>query len=102
MDGQAGERQKDKSHSRFPASLLPAANYSWRPELKNSTEKIKELNRWLKEFAAEEKIEFVDYFAVMSDKDGAMRKEFAEDGVHPNATGYAAMQPLALKALKFK
>ena len=96
------KQAKDKKIRVILASLLPAANYSWRPELKNSTEKIKELNRWLKEFAAEEKIEFVDYFAVMSDKDGAMRKEFAEDGVHPNATGYAAMQPLALKALKFK
>lgn len=84
------------------ASLLPAASYPWRPEVKNSTEKIKELNWWLREFAAKEKIEFVDYFTAMTDKDGAMRKEFAEDGVHPNAAGYAAMQPLALKALKFK
>lgn len=31
--------------------------------------------------------------------DGAMRKAFADDGVHPNASGYAAMERVLLPVL---
>lgn len=81
------------------ASVLPAVSYPWRPAVKNSTGKIKELNRWLKEFSTKENLRYVDYFTDMSTRDGSMKKDFSEDGVHPNAKGYATMQPIALEAL---
>ena len=35
----------------------------------------------------------------MAAPDGTMRAELADDGVHPNAAGYAAMAPVARAAL---
>lgn len=93
------KRAKEQKIKVILASVLPAASYSWRPSVKNSAAKIKELNAWIKEFASKEKFTYVDYFQAMSTADGALKKEFSDDGVHPNGKGYAAMQSLAVKAL---
>jgi len=42
---------------------------------------------------------FIDYHAAMADEHGLLRPELTEDCLHPNAAGYAAMAPLAEKAL---
>jgi len=43
---------------------------------------------------------YLDYFSAMVDRKGLMRKEFADDGVHPTDAGYAVMAPLAEKAIR--
>jgi lysophospholipase L1-like esterase len=43
---------------------------------------------------------YLDYFSAMVDGKGALRSELTEDGLHPNAAGYAVMAPLAEKAIK--
>jgi lysophospholipase L1-like esterase len=43
---------------------------------------------------------YVDYGSVLATSDGGMKPEFSADGVHPNAAGYAAMQPLASAAIR--
>lgn len=91
---------KSKNIKVIIGSVLPAGAYHWRPSVKNSTARIKELNRWIKEFAAKEDLVYVDYFQAMSNENGAMKNELAEDGVHPNEEGYAVMQPLVLRALR--
>ena len=80
------------------ASALPAARFGWRPEV-DPVSAIAALNHWLQAYAKAEKIEFVDYYSVLQDQQHAFKKEFSGDGVHPNAAGYAIMEPLAREAL---
>jgi lysophospholipase L1-like esterase len=63
-------------------------------------EKIVALNAWLKKYAAENKLVFLDYFSAMVDDKGFLKRELSEDGLHPNKAGYAVMAPLAEKAIQ--
>ena len=80
------------------AAIPPAAKFNWVPGLQPAA-RIAELNRWLKSYAAERKLVFADYHAVLAAPDGAMKPAFSADGVHPNAAGYAVMRPVAERAL---
>jgi lysophospholipase L1-like esterase len=81
------------------ASVLPVAKYPWRPEVANPAGKIEDLNAWLKSYCAQEKLTYLDYWTAMADKDGGMKPGLSEEGVHPNAAGYAVMEPLAEAAI---
>jgi len=81
------------------ASLPPASRFFWRPEVRPA-EQIRRLNAWLKDYAAREKLSFVDYHALLSTPEGAMQSGFAIDGVHPNGDGYAAMRTSAINAMR--
>jgi lysophospholipase L1-like esterase len=84
------------------SSVLPVHNYtpqsldlfSQRP-----TEKIVELNRWLRGYCAASGCTFLDYFAAMVDKNGLLKRELADDGLHPNPAGYRLMAPMAEAAI---
>jgi len=80
------------------ASILPAARYSWRPDIP-PVEKIHALNTWMKEYAARIGEEYLDYFSAMADAKSGLKAELGDDGVHPNPAGYAIMAPLAEKAI---
>ena len=84
------------------ASVLPAAQYPWRPEVADVPAKIEALNAWLKEYCAREKLTYLDYWTAMAGPDGGMKPGISKDGVHPNAAGYAIMEPLAEAALAAK
>jgi lysophospholipase L1-like esterase len=85
------------------SSVLPVHNYT--PQSQNmfagrSPEKILELNRWLKGYvAAHADCLYLDYFAAMVDDNGLLKRDLAEDGLHPNAAGYKIMVPLADAAI---
>ena len=79
-------------------SIPPADRMNWRPDLRPAA-RIAELNRWLKDFAAQQQLTFADYHAVLSGPNGELRPEFGRDGVHPEAAGYAVMEPVARTAL---
>jgi lysophospholipase L1-like esterase len=81
------------------ASVLPAAAYPWKPSAGNPAEKIRALNDWLKSYAASQNITYLDYYTAMAGPNGGMKPGISIDGVHPNAAGYAIMEPLAEKAL---
>lgn len=81
------------------ASVLPAARYPWRPSAGNPAEKIRALNDWLKSYAASQNLTYLDYYSAMAGPNGGMKPGISIDGVHPNAAGYAIMEPLAEKAL---
>lgn len=49
---------------------------------------------------AEPGVTLADYHAVLSKPDGAARLDLLLDDVHPNAAGYAAMQPVFEQAMK--
>ncbi len=42
---------------------------------------------------------YLDYFSATADANGLLRPELNDDGLHPNARGYAVMAPLAEKAI---
>ena len=61
--------------------------------------RILALNEWLKRYCAAEGHGYVDYFSAMADEHGRMRKDLADDGLHPSTAGYAVMAPLAQAAI---
>jgi len=85
------------------SSVLPVHNYNPQsPRLfaGRPPEKILALNRWMINYvAAHSDCFYLDYFSAMVDDKGYMKKDLAEDGLHPNATGYKIMAPLAEKAI---
>ena len=42
---------------------------------------------------------YLDYYSAMMDEKGFLKDELSEDGLHPNAKGYAVMAPLAEAAI---
>lgn len=79
-------------------SVLPAFDYPWKPGL-NPSEKIVNLNKWIKDYADNNEIIYVDYFTPMADERNGLKKEYSEDGVHPNLAGYKVMVPLVELAI---
>jgi lysophospholipase L1-like esterase len=41
----------------------------------------------------------IDYAPVLANSEDGLKDAFGNDGLHPNRDGYAAMRPLADKAL---
>jgi lysophospholipase L1-like esterase len=83
------------------ASVLPAADYPWHRGQEPAA-KIRDLNTWITEYCKQKKATYLDYYSAMADADGGMKPGISKDGVHPNAEGYAIMEPLAEKALEKK
>jgi lysophospholipase L1-like esterase len=86
------------------SSVLPVHNYT--PQSQNlfaqrSPEKILALNRWLKNYVATHSgCLYLDYFSAMVDQSGLLKRDLAEDGLHPNAAGYKIMAALAEAAIE--
>lgn len=60
--------------------------------------RINGLNRWLQEYANANGYVYLDYATPMS-ADGSLKPELTDDGLHPNAAGYAVMGPLVEAAI---
>ena len=75
-------------------SVLPAYAFPWKPEL-HPAEKIIALNQWIKKYAKDNKMIYLDYYSSLVDDKGGMKPDYSKDGVHPNKTGYQVMENLA-------
>jgi lysophospholipase L1-like esterase len=89
------------------ASVMPVSNYGHdrqgNPQdmrINRPPEKILELNTWIRKYAAENGHTYLDYFSAMVDEQGLLQRDLSEDGLHPNAKGYAIMSPLAEQAIR--
>lgn len=80
-------------------TVLPAVRYPWRPEIEPK-DQISELNTWIRSYAKEAHIALVDLYSAMAAPDGSMRPGLSNEGVHPNASGYAVMKPLVGDAIR--
>ena len=80
------------------SSILPVADYPWKPGLKPAP-KIQALNNWLAGYCVNHGVTYLDYYSAMADDNGGMKAGLASDGVHPTAAGYAVMEPLAQAAI---
>jgi lysophospholipase L1-like esterase len=79
-------------------SIPPAAAFSWAPDLKPAP-RVRELNAWLQEYAAQQDLTYIDYYTALAGADGELRSELGNDGVHPNREGYVIMRRLLEEAL---
>lgn len=88
------------------ASVMPVSDYEVRDgkplvqTVRRPPEKILALNKWMQEFARTNHHTYLDYFSAMVDDKGFLKDELSNDGLHPNAQGYAVMVPLAEAAIK--
>ncbi len=84
------------------ASVLPVNDYTERSKMffpLRSPAQILELNRWIKDYAARNGCIYLDYFSAMVDDKGLLKRDLADDGLHPNDNGFAIMAPMAQKAI---
>ncbi len=79
-------------------SIPPAATFSWQPDMKPAP-RIRELNEWMREYAAQQDVVYIDYHAALAGPAGELRSELGNDGVHPNRDGYVIMRRLLEEAL---
>jgi lysophospholipase L1-like esterase len=87
------------------SSILPVHNYTDKSKdffAQRSPEKILTLNSWLKNYCATASngCFYLDYFSAMVDDKGLMKKDLADDGLHPNAAGFRIMAPMAEAAIE--
>jgi len=81
------------------ASLLPVSDAIQPQTTRRPPEKIVELNQWIRDFATENGMVYLDYYSALIDDQKMFRKELTFDGLHPNDAGYEVMGPLAEKAI---
>ena len=84
------------------SSVLPVHNYTERSKdffAQRPPARILALNSWLQDYGSKNGIVYLDYFSAVVDDKGLLRKELADDGLHPNAAGYKIMAPLAEAAI---
>ena len=74
-------------------SILPAFDFPWKRG-REPAPKIIVLNSWIKNYAAAHGAVYVDFYGAMVDDRGGLPTKLSGDGVHPNAAGYAIMNPL--------
>ncbi len=85
------------------SSILPVNNYT--PESQDffaqrPAERILALNSWLMDYCVKNHLMYLDYFSAMVDSKGLLKRDLANDGLHPNKAGFAIMAPLADKAIE--
>ena len=80
------------------ASILPIARVSWKPALAPAKQVVA-LNAWLRELARVRGAVYADYHGALANREGGMNPDIAPDGIHPNAKGYALMEPITRAAI---
>jgi lysophospholipase L1-like esterase len=88
------------------ASLLPTTDEKKSPNgtpivrsKERPPEVIRALNAWMAAYARTKRVVYLDYHGALADEAGRFKAELTDDGLHPNAAGYALMGPLAEKAI---
>lgn len=79
-------------------SIMPVHNYTERAKdffAQRPQSRILAVNEWIKNYCAKNNVVFVDYFSALVDDKGMMKKDLADDGLHPNAAGFKVVAPLA-------
>jgi len=85
------------------SSVTPVHNYTERSKdffAQRPTGRILALNEWIKGYCAGSGDIYLDYFSALVDDKGLMKKDLADDGLHPNAAGYKVMAPMAEAAIQ--
>lgn len=62
-------------------------------------DRILATNAWLKNYARENRLSYVDYFSAMADARGELPANLSNDGVHPNHAGYELMAKTLMRVI---
>jgi lysophospholipase L1-like esterase len=88
------------------ASLLPVSDdkrdAAGQPLVRTKgrpTATLRALNAWMADYARANGHAYLDYFTAVADGAGLLKPDLNDDGLHPNAAGYALMAPLAENAI---
>lgn len=82
-------------------SVLPCNAFTWRPSIKDASEKIQHLNQRIAAYANALGLHYIDYWSAMArPEDGALIPALGIDGVHPSSAGYDVMEHLLTNILK--
>ena len=82
-------------------SILPAIDFPWRPG-QEPADRIRVVNQMIKVYAAEEDLDYVDYYSALVDAQGGLKVPdytSADDLVHPNKAGYEVMGKVLMAVL---
>lgn len=81
-------------------SILPCDHFYW---LRNSNiypaGRILEINKMIKDYAAKNGYEYVDYHSSMKTPKGGINPCYSRDLIHPNRNGYEVMMPIVKRAI---
>ena len=80
------------------AAIPPAAAFWWNPQMEPAGA-IVAMNARIRLLAARTGCVYLDDWTPLSDARKGMKMQLSDDGVHPNAAGYAVMAPLAAQAI---
>lgn len=82
-------------------SVLPAAEFPWRREIKDAPQKIQSLNARIEAYAKANKIPFVNYYQPMVvGENKTLNPQYTKDGVHPTGEVYDIMEALIKQAIE--
>lgn len=79
-------------------SIPPTDHFGWAPQHKPAIW-VAQLNAWLRDYAQTNGLVYANYYAALVGPGGQFPPQYAPDGVHPNAAGYAVMRPVAERAI---
>lgn len=82
------------------SSVMPVCDYIRDQTTKRPPDKILALNAWMKDYADKNGLVYLDYFPALQDDKHMLKKEYTDDGLHPNDAGYAAIEPEAERAIQ--
>ena len=81
--------------------LTPVSNYTkLKQAASHPPEDITNLNHWLESYARDVHAELADYYSALVDDKGMLKEGYSDDGLHPNARGYALMAPIVEAAIE--
>ena len=77
-------------------SIYPVNNY-YAGAKERHIDEIKTVNGYLKEYCANEDIEYIDAFKELANGEEMLDEEYTSDGLHPNHLGYAKLTEILMK-----
>ena len=81
-------------------SVLPVSD-AIRPQTTGRhPDDILRLNAWLKSYAADKRVPYVDYYSAVTDGHDRLQTALTIDGLHPNHAGYEKMELLVNRAIE--
>jgi len=88
------------------ASVLPVSDYhkdvnpNYEMTRARPPASIRALNDWMKTFCGKRNLTYLDYYSETVDASGQLKTDLADDGLHPNSTGYRIMAPIVQAAIE--
>jgi lysophospholipase L1-like esterase len=81
-------------------SVLPVSDAIRPQTAERNPEDILRLNAWLKRYAAEKHLPYVDFYSLLNDGHDRLKTDFTIDGLHPNGDGYKRMESVLLPVIE--